>query len=152
MQEYKFLSSHKVSIVGVPFNGGQPVEGVEKGPLRLVESGLAAQLEEMGWQVEYEANEHISELRPTSDPVVMNLKQPKYVSAVTQHVSDQILERAKRGDFVLTLGGDHSVALATVSGVFGAYSDACLVWVDAHAVRNERVVRDKGGLRPVVLN
>jgi arginase len=32
------------------------------------------------------------------------------------------------------LGGDHSVALATVSGVFGAYPNACLIWVDAHAV------------------
>lgn len=134
LPNYIFLAANKVSIVGVPFNGGQPREGVEEGPLRLVEFGLAEQLKEMGWQVEHEANKNITQLRPESDPDVLNLKQPKYVSAVTQHVSKQIYERAKAGNFVLTLGGDHSVALATVSGVFGAHPDACLVWVDAHAV------------------
>lgn len=134
LPSYIFLAANKVSIVGVPFNGGQPREGVEEGPLRLVEFGLAEQLKEMGWQVEHEANKNITQLRPESDPDVLNLKQPKYVSAVTQHVSKQIYERAKAGNFVLTLGGDHSVALATVSGVFGAHPDACLVWVDAHAV------------------
>ena len=134
MTQVPLLKANKVSIIGVPFNGGQPQKGVEKGPLRLVESGLAEQLKELGLEVEYEANTHINELKPSSDPDVMNLKQPKFVSAVTQNVAEQIHERAKQGNFVLTLGGDHSVALATVSGVFGAYPDACLVWVDAHAV------------------
>ncbi|KAI9263267.1 arginase [Phascolomyces articulosus] len=140
------VKSNQVSIIGVPFNGGQPQKGVEKGPLRLVESGLAEQLQELGWQVDYEANEHIGELRPASDPDVMNLKQPKFVSAVTQNVAHQIHERAKQGKFVLTLGGDHSVALATVSGVFGSYPNACLVWVDAHADINTPEATDSGNI------
>ncbi|KAI9490940.1 arginase [Zychaea mexicana] len=141
------IKSKQVSIIGVPFNGGQPQAGVEKGPLRLVESGLAEQLEELGWAVEHESNEQtISELRPASDPDVMNLKQPKYVSAVTQNVAQQIHERAKQGKFVLTLGGDHSVALATVSGVFGSYPDACLVWVDAHADLNTPEATESGNV------
>lgn len=137
-ETFKLLKTKKVSIIGVPFNGGQPQEGVEKGPLRLVESGLAAQLEELGWETEYEGNEHIEKLRPESDPVVNNLRQPKFVSAVTRTVAGQILERAKQGNFVLTLGGDHSVGIATVSGVLGAYPNACLIWVDAHAVSEKK--------------
>lgn len=137
-ETFKLLKTKKVSIIGVPFNGGQPQEGVEKGPLRLVESGLAAQLEELGWETEYEGNDHIEKLRPESDPVVNNLRQPKFVSAVTRTVAGQILERAKQGNFVLTLGGDHSVGIATVSGVLGAYPNACLIWVDAHAVSEKK--------------
>lgn len=127
--------TRNVSIIGVPFNGGQPHTGVEKGPDRLIEFGLKSQLEELGWHVDYESNhDRVTQLKPDQDPDVKNLKKPKYVSAVTRMVSSQIAERAKRGDFVLTLGGDHSIALATVSGVFSAYPDACLIWVDAHAV------------------
>lgn len=132
--EYKFLKEKSVSVIGVPFNGGQPRTGVEDGPIRLVEFGLLNQLQEMGWKVSYESNEDIHSLRPQEDPDVLNLKQPKYVSAVTEHVSKQIYQSAKDGKFVLTLGGDHSVALATVSGVFSAHPNACLIWVDAHAV------------------
>ncbi|KAI8374403.1 arginase [Radiomyces spectabilis] len=145
-QDNKFLPDKKVSIIGVPFNGGQPHTGVEEGPLRLVEFGLANQLEEMGWQVDYEANEHISDMRPEDDPVVMKLKQPKYVSSVTQTVAKQIHDRAKEKKFVLTLGGDHSVALATVSGVFSQYPDACLIWVDAHADVNTPGTTDSGNI------
>lgn len=142
----KFLKSKSVSVVGVPFNGGQPRTGVEEGPIRLVEFGLLNQFEEMGYEVEYEANEDITSLRPAEDPDTLNLKQPKYVSAVTEVVSKQILKRAQEGKFVLTLGGDHSVALATVSGVFGAYPNACLVWVDAHADINTPASTDSGNI------
>jgi arginase len=142
----KFLSSNAVSVIGVPFNGGQPRTGVEEGPIRLVEFGLLNQIEELGWSVEYQGNEDIQNLRPKEDPDTLNLKQPKYVSAVTEHVSKQIYESAKQGKFVLTLGGDHSVALATVSGVFNAYPNACLVWVDAHADINTPASTDSGNI------
>ncbi|KAG2236694.1 arginase, partial [Thamnidium elegans] len=145
-QTSKFLKSSAVSVIGVPFSGGQPRGGVDQGPVRLVEFGLLNQIEELGWSVEYEGNENIESLRPKEDPDAFNLKQPKYVSAVTEHVSKQIYNAAKEGKFVLTLGGDHSVALATVSGVFGAYPNACLIWVDAHADINTPASTDSGNI------
>lgn len=146
MVNNKFLKDNQVSVIGVPFNGGQPRTGVEEGPIRLVEFGLINQLEEMGYQVEYQGNEDVDSLRPAEDPDVLNLKQPKYVSNVTQRVSKQILTSAQQGKFVLTLGGDHSVALATVSGVFGAYPNACLIWIDAHADINTPATTDSGNI------
>ncbi|KAI8369622.1 arginase [Radiomyces spectabilis] len=145
-EQYQFLPSKDVSIIGIPFNGGQPREGVEGGPLKLIEFGLANQLEEMGWSVEYQANENLCELRPKEDPDVLNLKQPKYVSAVTQYVAKQIAQAAKEKKFLLNLGGDHSSALATVSGVFEAYPDACLIWVDAHADINTPATSASGNV------
>jgi hypothetical protein len=133
-QSHRFLKTKQISVIGVPFNGGQPRKGVEEGPARLVEAGILNQIEELGYTVAHEANNDLEDLRPTQDPDTLGLKQPKFVSAVTKRTAKQIQDSANKGNFVLTLGGDHSIALGTVSGVFGAYPDACLVWVDAHGV------------------
>jgi arginase len=42
---------NQISIVGVPFNGGQPRLGVEKGPQELRKAGLEVTLAKAGWQV-----------------------------------------------------------------------------------------------------
>lgn len=132
-----FLKTNQVSVIGVPFNGGQPRGGVEHGPAKLVEFGLLQQIEELNWSVKYhDHKEAIEKLKPAEDPDVQNLKKPKYVSATTQYVAGEIQKEAEQGHFILTLGGDHSIALATVSGVLGAHPDACVIWVDAHAVSN----------------
>ncbi|KAL0089180.1 arginase [Phycomyces blakesleeanus] len=146
-EEFKLLSSQHVAIVGAPFSGGQPRKGVETAPAAMMNFGLANQLKELGWTVEFQDNEQeIVELEPAQDPTVLNLKQPKFVSAVTEMISNQVRERALQGKFVLTLGGDHSIALGTVSGVFSAYPDACLVWVDAHADINTPGTTDSGNI------
>ncbi|KAG1452719.1 hypothetical protein G6F56_007744 [Rhizopus delemar] len=144
--QHKFLKNKSVSVIGVPFNGGQPRTGVEEGPIRLVEFGLLNQIQEMGWQVDYESNEDVQSLRPEHDPDVLNLKQPKYVSAVTERVAKQINKSAEEGKFVLTLGGDHSLGIATVTGVFQAHPEACLIWVDAHADINTIESTDSGNI------
>lgn len=135
-----FITTKDISIIGVPFNGGQPREGVQGGPQKIIEHGLLEQIDSMGWKATYEANSDLDQVcRPESDPEVMNLKNPLYVSAVTEKVAHQVYAQARdHNRFVLTLGGDHSIALATVSGVFGAYEDACLIWVDAHAVKKKK--------------
>lgn len=88
----------------------------------------------MNWETKFSANEDLHTLQPASDEDIVGLKKPRYVSAVTQRVAREVSEAAKAGEFVITLGGDHSLAMGTVSGVFDAYPDACLIWIDAHAV------------------
>lgn len=44
----------------------------------------------------------------------------------------------------LTLGGDHSVGLATVTGSLLANPDTCVLWVDAHADLNTPDISDTG--------
>lgn len=40
-----------ISIIGVPFNGGQPKSGVEKGPEELRKAGLVDAVKHAGWKV-----------------------------------------------------------------------------------------------------
>ncbi|RUS25624.1 arginase type II, partial [Jimgerdemannia flammicorona] len=138
-QVYKFLKSNTVGIIGVPFSGGQVrrvaryEEGVEEGPVRLVEAGLIDQLKSMDWAVDFEDLRVNVSSRPPHDPDSGKLKRPRYVSAVTKAVAEQVKAQASRGNMVLTLGGDHSIAIGTVAGIFTTYPEACLIWIDAHA-------------------
>ena len=47
-------------------------------------------------------------------------------------VSKQVEQAVLRGDFVLVIGGDHSLAMGTWSGVSNAGRDFGLLWIDAH--------------------
>lgn len=55
------------------------------------------------------------------------------VGAGCRRLSDAVFAKASEGKFVLTLGGDHSIALGTLAGVLRARPDTRVLWVDAHA-------------------
>ncbi|RIB22718.1 arginase [Gigaspora rosea] len=146
MTTYKYIKDKTVGIVGCPFSGGQPKEGVDEGPIKMIEYGLIDQIVEMGWSVEFDGHHKFNELRPAEDPNIGKLKKPRYVSRVTKAVAESVESHLKKGHLALTLGGDHSLALGTVSGTFAAYPDACLIWIDAHADINTPESTDSGNL------
>ena len=130
----KFLKTSTVGVIGCPFSGGQPKAGVDTGPHHLIDFGLLDQIEEMGYDVSFEGHQQFAKVMTNTkelDPDIGKLKRPRYVGRVTRSVKAAVEERCRRGELVLTLGGDHSLAIGTVSGVFSAYPDACLIWIDA---------------------
>ncbi|KIM60652.1 hypothetical protein SCLCIDRAFT_1216715 [Scleroderma citrinum Foug A] len=130
----KFLPNPKtIAIVGCPFSGGQPKHGVDKGPIHLVEAGLITQLEELGWHVLFDGHHQFEEISTASDPPIGILKNPRLVSHVCECVANVAGEHVRNGHLPVTLGGDHSLAMGTISGTLNSYPDACVVWVDAHA-------------------
>ncbi|CAG8480348.1 371_t:CDS:2 [Cetraspora pellucida] len=146
MTTYKYLKGKNVGIIGCPFSGGQPKEGVDEGPIKMVEYGLIDQILEMGWNVEFDGHRKLTDLKPTEDPNIGRLKKPRYVSRVTKAVADAVESNLRRGQLALTLGGDHSLALGTVSGTLSVYPEACLIWIDAHADINTPDTTESGNL------
>jgi len=143
----KFISEpHTVAVVGCPFSGGQPRPGVDAGAIRLVEAGLVDQISELGWKVTFDGHHQFENLSPAADPPIGIVKQPRLVSKVCQEVSKVVEGHVNQGHIPLTLGGDHSLALATVTGTFSKYPDACLLWIDAHADLNTVVSTGSGNL------
>ena len=66
------------------------------------------------------------------------MKNPRTVSMMTRTLSEQVYSRTREGNFVLTLGGDHSIAIGTIAGAAKAMKELwnkeiAVVWVDAHA-------------------
>lgn len=121
--------------------------------MALIESGLVDQLrDDLEYSIFYDGKVHAySELMPTSDPDHRNMKKPRAVSAVTKQLSSQVYEHAREGRFVLTLGGDHSIAIGTISGTAKATRERlnreiAVIWVDAHADINTPETSDSGNI------
>lgn len=55
------------------------------------------------------------------------------VGAGCKRLSDAVYAKASEGRFVLTIGGDHSIAMGSVAGILRARPNARVLWVDAHA-------------------
>ncbi|KAF2134461.1 Ureohydrolase [Dothidotthia symphoricarpi CBS 119687] len=150
----KFLTSrHDLGVVAVGFSGGQPKAGVDAAPIALIEAGLIDQLkEELEYNVSFDGQVHnYAEMLPSEDPDHRGMKRPKFVSAVTREVSEQVYSHAKDGKLVLTLGGDHSIAIGTISGTARAVRerlgrDIAVIWVDAHADINTPETSDSGNI------
>lgn len=118
-----------------------------------MEAGLLDQLkEDLEFNVTYDGQVHnFSELLPENDPPHRGMLGPRFCSAVTKEVSEQVYNHAKSGKLVLTLGGDHSIAIGTVSGTARAIrerlgKEMAVIWVDAHADINTPETSDSGNI------
>ena len=127
---------YQVDVIGVTFSGGQPKEGVEAGPNLLIKAGVLDQLEHLGWKVNCpDSLPCYEDLQPLEeDKSHPKLKNVQYVSKVAEKVQKLIKKTLKAKKFALTLGGDHSIGMATVSATLSEYPDLGVIWVDAHAV------------------
>jgi len=150
----KFLSNgNNLGVVAVGFSGGQCKPGVDAAPTALIESGLLKQLEEdLGYVIHHDNIVHsYRELMPEHDPDYRNMKRPQAVSSVTKQLSNQVYEQALQGRFVLTLGGDHSIAIGSIAGTAKAIrerlgKDLAVIWVDAHADINTPETSESGNI------
>ncbi|KAK6863487.1 Arginase [Apiospora arundinis] len=154
MIESKFLSHpDNLGVVAVGFSGGQGKQGVDAAPSALIESGLLRQLrEELNYKLHGDDTVHsYADLTPETDEPYRNMKNPKRVSAVTQRLCEQVYTQAREGRMVLTLGGDHSIAIGTIAGTAKAIRERlgreiAVIWVDAHADINTPESSDSGNI------
>jgi arginase len=154
MIESKFLSHPEdLGIIAVGFSGGQGKAGVDAAPTALIESGLLTQLrDELGYNLHGHDAVHLyTDLVPAEDPPHRGMKNPRAVSAVTRQIAEQVHAQAKEGRLVLTLGGDHSIAIGTIAGSASAVRerlgrDIAVIWVDAHADINTPETSDSGNV------
>ena len=120
----KFLSNpNELGITLVGFSGGQAKPGTDAGPTALTDAGLLTQLsDDLGYTLHGDStvrnfNTLSSERFKSNDPPIRGMKNPRSVSAVTEQISDLVYTQAREGRLALTIGGDHSIAVGTISGV-----------------------------------
>ncbi len=126
---------------------------MDAAPTALISAGLLTQLkEDLGYTLHHDDKVHnYSSLMPSSDPDYRNMKNPLAVSAVTKQLSKQVYDHAKHGRLVLTLGGDHSIAIGTIAGTSRAIKERlgremAVIWVDAHADINTPETSESGNI------
>ena len=129
-------TSKNIRVIGVPLDLGQSRRGVDMGPSAVRVAGLEARLEALGHKVEDGGNiaVAIAETKKSGDPHAKYLKE---ITATCTKQAEQILKALEAGFVPLVLGGDHSVAAGTVSGIAEFYrrrdQKIGLIWIDAHS-------------------
>ena len=129
----------KIRILGVPLDLGQERRGVDMGPSAVRAAGLNSALKSLGHQVEDAGDIHVKipEMQHFGD------RRAKYLNEIaetSQEVAHRVYQTLEGGQFPLSLGGDHSVAIGTQAGAAKFYRDrgqalGC-IWLDAHADMN----------------
>lgn len=153
LPDWKYIEKREIGITCVAFSGGQPKPGVDLGPEYVLKAGLIKQLNEMDFKTILTDDKihFYKEFFPESDEPVGIIKRPRTVGIVNKILADQVYQHAKLGRLVLQIGGDHSMAIGSITGVARAIKerfneDLRVVWVDAHADINTPETTETGNL------
>lgn len=128
----------------MPLAHGQRKSGVEEGPKYLRNAGILDRLKELGHEVDDTGDVVIGGLPNVRDGKVL---ESSLVGATAKNICDAVEKIVSEGKICLTLGGDHSCAIGTISGHASAtHSDVAVIWVDAHADLNTTKSTNSGNM------
>jgi arginase len=128
-----------IAIIGAPLDLGQDRRGVDMGPSALRVASLNRRLASLGYQVDDLGNVPVDqpEASPEGPATAKYLPQ---IAATCRRLAVEVAGALARGYVPLVLGGDHSVAVGTISGVSQFFRSRRekigVIWLDAHADMN----------------
>ena len=124
----------KVSVLGVPMDLGASKLGAAGGPDAIRRAELIPALERLGLDAEDRGDVDVPD-RPAK-PGSARLKYRSAIHAVCSTLCDEVHAIHKEGRLPVVLGGDHSLAMGSVSGTAKFHAakkqSVGLIWVDAH--------------------
>jgi len=144
----------RIRIIGAPLDLGTSRRGVDMGPSALRVAGLQSHLEALGHRVEDAGNLAVvqPEQKAGGDPRAKYLRE---ITNVCTTLADMVCQAAEQGYVPVTLGGDHSVAVGSVSGVSEYYrrqdGKIGLLWIDAHSDINTPETSPSGNVHGMPL-
>jgi len=139
----------KISIVGVPMDLGADRRGVDMGPSALRYADLNEKLQALGYEVDDlgDLDVIIPETRHFGDPHAKYLKE---IADACTHLANLVLEIHTDHRTPIVLGGDHSIAVGTMSGMAESFrrqnGKIGLMWFDAHADFNTPQISPSGNV------
>jgi arginase len=128
-----------VGVIGVPLAYGASMAGVELGPAALRVARLVRRITQLGYKVRDLGDLDVAEEQTAPDPND-KLKHLQQIAATCDELAEKVEEVLTSNELPLILGGDHSIAIGSISG----FSSFCrkheqqpgLIWFDAHADMN----------------
>jgi arginase len=151
---YTSITPRHIRVIGVPLDLGQSRRGVDMGPSAVRVAGLEARLEAIGHIVEDAGNVAVA-LPEQKKEGAAHAKYLKEITATCTTSADLVLKTLEAGKVPLVLGGDHSVAAGTVSGVAKYFrrknQKIGLIWIDAHTDMNTPETSPSGNVHGMPL-
>ncbi|ANU09213.1 arginase [Planococcus antarcticus DSM 14505] len=144
------MNKLNISIIGVPMDHGQNRRGVDMGPSAIRYAGVVDRIEDLGHTVSDEGDIQIGQADGSVDTST-NLRNLKAITEATEALGDKVFEVAEAGNFPLVLGGDHSIAIGTLSGISERHENLGVIWYDAHADMNTSDTSPSGNIHGMPL-
>ncbi|HEY1646394.1 MAG TPA: arginase [Terracidiphilus sp.] len=148
------LPTRRIRVIGVPLDMGASRRGVDMGPSAMRVAGLEARLEALGHQVVDGGNIRV-EVAETRAPGDRNAHYLKEIADACTRTAEAVLAALEAEMSPLVLGGDHSLAAGSVSGVAEFYrrrgQRIGLIWIDAHADFNTPETSPSGNVHGMPL-
>lgn len=148
------MKQSTLAIIGAPLDMGSDRRGVDMGPSALRMAGLNRRLAALGYEVEDMGNVMVEQ----QESLPEGPRHAKYlpqIAAVCERIGDAVTQAAVDGKAPLVLGGDHSIAIGTVSGMAKALRKKRhkmgVVWLDAHADMNTPQSSPSGNVHGMAL-
>jgi arginase len=143
-----------IAAISVPFDLGAGRRGASKGPKAIMQAGLLRGLQQMDMTIQ-----HVAEIRLPNDTAAPlppeveknNLKYLAEVIDVNTRLAEQVSNVVEQGQFPLIIGGDHSIAIGTLAGLSGHYSNLGVIWIDAHSDLNTADTSPTGNIHGMSL-
>jgi arginase len=180
----------RCAIIGAPFSWGQPKAGTDLAPSLFRNSSLVTSIESLKWNtidlgdVIYTENtfeEKIDKSTVIKNGLIPGLKNQVQVGQGNLAICNAVKNASRENDFVLTLGGDHSIALGSISGILARSqinkknipidiegiqknkssiiqpqhtgpADLAVLWIDAHADINDPITSPSGNIHGMPLS
>ena len=149
------LPPRKIKIIGVPLDLGASRRGVDMGPSAVRVAGLEARLEALGHDVFDSGNISVA-LAETKNVGEHNARYLAEITETCESAAEIVEKSLEEGMTPVILGGDHSVAAGTVSGVAAYFRQQQqkkigLIWIDAHADFNTPETSPSGNVHGMPL-
>jgi arginase len=128
--------TRRIRVIGVPLDLGASRRGVDMGPSAVRVAGLEARLEALGHQVTDGGNIRV-EIAETQAAGCENARFLKQIAETCTRTAETVVKTLEEGMTPLLLGGDHSLAAGSVSGVAHFHrrqnQSIGVLWFDAHS-------------------
>lgn len=143
-----------IHLLGVPMDLGAGRRGVDMGPSAIRIAGIAERLKELGHKIVDDGDLDIKIM----EEIRVGDTRARYIKEITR-ASKLLAKNAERimarGRFPLFLGGDHSIAVGSVSGI-AAFArrkrkKLGVLWIDAHGDLNTPTTSPSGNVHGMPL-
>jgi arginase len=143
-----------IAIGNMHLDLGAGRRGVDMGPSAIHLAGLKEQLEALGHSVSHTFALTV----PSQEMSAPGNPRARYLTEIVQvclALADHVEEEMEAGRFPIVLGGDHSVAIGTVSGIARYWRKRGkrigVLWVDAHTDMNTPATSPSGNIHGMPL-
>lgn len=126
-----------INIIGAPSTFGQRKLGVNFGPDAIRYAGIVDRIRNIGYTVVDKGNIEVPEINLDKfNSEQEGLRNIDEIIQVSENLSNSVSDSVQSGAFPLILGGDHSIAIGSISGISKHYDNLGVIWYDAHGDLN----------------